>query len=311
MNILDAWDLELKRIRADLPIAGSPERCEFRTVVETRSAELFIVEGLPPASIPHKRRVSAALGHLARQDVDSIRPYRRNREGDLITRRRGRHWQVAEYISGTPLDRPAYVFEGWRGPALADFLISLRRRAGEVPGYDIASPFSIVRFIHDMNRRMQEHDPGIARRVRPAREYVLNALSPHHDRLSVAFCHGDFHPLNVIWSRDGILAVIDWEFCGFKPEIYDAAMLVGCAGMEDPRSLTGDLVVGFLERLRKSSLLGEESLKIFFEYTLALRFAWLSEWLRQPDPEMVDLECVYIGLLLENHARLSHAWGLE
>ena len=44
----------------------------------------------------------------------------------------------------------------------------------------------------------------------------------------MAFAHGDYHPLNVIWTKAGIAAVIDWEFSGLKPEMYDAAILVGC-----------------------------------------------------------------------------------
>jgi len=46
----------------------------------------------------------------------------------------------------------------------------------------------------------------------------------------------------MILSRTGAEALIDWEFCGLRPEMYDAALVVGCLGMEDPRSLTGDLV---------------------------------------------------------------------
>jgi homoserine kinase type II len=40
-----------------------------------------------------------------------------------------------------------------------------------------------------------------------------------------------------------------------------------------------------------------------------LRFAWLSEWLRRDDREMVDLEAVFIGLLLENRETLEKGWG--
>jgi aminoglycoside phosphotransferase (APT) family kinase protein len=39
----------------------------------------------------------------------------------------------------------------------------------------------------------------------------------------VAFCHGDYHPMNIIWSADDIKCVIDWEFSEYKSEIYDAA----------------------------------------------------------------------------------------
>jgi len=42
---------------------------------------------------------------------------------------------------------------------------------------------------------------------------------------------------------------------------------------------------------------------------LALRFAWLSDWLRRGDREMIDLEAVYIGLLLGEREALERAWA--
>jgi homoserine kinase type II len=131
-----------------------------------------------------------------------------------------------------------------------------------------------------------------------------------HDQLPVRFCHGDYHPLNVIWSEKGINAVIDWEFLGYKPEIYDIAMMIGCLGMEKPQSLTGDLVFGFLERLKESGLIAEISWSILFPFVLALRFAWLSDWLKRSDPEMIDLEAVYINLLLDNREIFTRSWEI-
>lgn len=73
--------------------------------------------------------------------------------------------------------------------------------------------------------------------------------------LSYAFCHGDLHPLNVIWMHDKIHAVIDWEFAGFKPDIYDAANLVGCAGIENPEGLSMPMVTAFLQSIRKADMI--------------------------------------------------------
>ena len=44
-------------------------------------------------------------------------------------------------------------------------------------------------------------------------------------------------------------------------------------------------------------------------YVLALRFAWLSEWLRVRDHEMVALECDYLELLLARQQELLAAWA--
>jgi homoserine kinase type II len=127
---------------------------------------------------------------------------------------------------------------------------------------------------------------------------------------SIRFCHGDYHPLNVIWASKGINAVIDWEFLGYKPEIYDIAMMIGCLGMEKPQSLTGDLVFEFVKRFKESGLIAEICWSYLFEFVLALRFAWLSDWLKRSDAEMTDLEAVYLQLLLDNREIFIRSWGI-
>jgi len=115
---------------------------------------------------------------------------------------------------------------------------------------------------------------------------------------------------DAVEDADGIRALVDWEFCGPKPEAYDAALLVGCLGMEYPQYLIGDLVLGLTARLRGDAGYAERSWASFFDLVLALRFAWLSDWLRRGDAEMIDLEATYIGLLHENRAVFRRSWGL-
>jgi len=131
---------------------------------------------------------------------------------------------------------------------------------------------------------------------------------PVYEKLPVAFCHGDYHPLNVIWSANDIKGVIDWEFCGFKSEIYDAANLIGCVGVENPQSLIGDLVKSFIADLKKANIISKKSWKYLLEFIVALRFAWLAEWLRREDAEMIRLELDYLRLLIDNKNILQKAW---
>ena len=112
----------------------------------------------------------------------------------------------------------------------------------------------------------------------------------------------------MIWSGRGIEALIDFEFCGLRPETYDAALLVGCLGMEDPQALVGGLVKSLIARLKAVAGYAPAAWECFPELVLALRFAWLSDWLRRDDREMVDLETVFIGLLDENREALARAW---
>jgi homoserine kinase type II len=45
----------------------------------------------------------------------------------------------------------------------------------------------------------------------------------------------------------------------------------------------------------------------FPDLVAGTRFAWLSDWLRRDDREMVDLEAVLIGLLVEGRSVLARA----
>ncbi len=119
-----------------------------------------------------------------------------------------------------------------------------------------------------------------------------------YDTFSKSFCHGDYHPVNIIWSTNGINAVIDWKFCGYKPEIYDVANLIGCIGMENPQSLLGDLIAELIQHLRQAKLFSEVSWRYLVEFMLDLRFARLLEWLRKSDKEMIKLEQIYMRLLI-------------
>ena len=114
----------------------------------------------------------------------------------------------------------------------------------------------------------------------------------------------------MIWGKDDLHAVIDWEFSGVKPEVYDAANMVGCLGMEHPSSLVADFAVNFIRDLKAGSFFSDVSWTHFLEFVIALRFAWLSEWLRKNDEEMISLELEYMNLLIRERTQLASAWGI-
>jgi len=51
-------------------------------------------------------------------------------------------------------------------------------------------------------------------------------------------------------------------------------------------------------------------LRFFPEYLLALRVAWLPEWLRQKDKEMIEMEEAYMEILVDNMDILRQNWEL-
>ncbi len=297
-------------MRADIPIAGSPDRSEYRTVVEDREQNLFILEKVFAETVTHKKKIARTLAFLGEKGLHQVRSYLPWEMDEYIACWKNSFWQIVPYVEGIPLLRPGYAFEGWRGPVLADFLIELWDKSQDVSLFDKSFPFSIVSFIQDFEGKMGRYEPLLYKRIQPALEFLDREFMKVHDSLPIRFCHGDYHPLNVIWSESGTRSVIDWEFLGYKPEIYDVAMLIGCLGMEKPQSLTGDLVFEFVGRLKESSLIAEISWSFLFEFVLALRFAWLSDWLKRRDAEMIDLEAIYIRLLLENRNIFTRSWGI-
>jgi len=138
--------------------------------------------------------------------------------------------------------------------------------------------------------------------------YLKKEFFKVHDKLPIAFCHGDYHPLNVIWGEKSIRKVIDWEFMGYKPEIYDVANMIGCLGMEEPKSLISGIVGSFVRELRKKDFMQLWSWRYLHEFIIALRFAWLAEWLRKDDKEMIELELVYMFLLIDNRRNIERVW---
>jgi homoserine kinase type II len=247
---------------------------------------------------------------LSDNGLDAIQPYIPPSEDSSVIHHQDSYWQLAPYVEGVPLQRPEYVFDRWRGRVLAEFIIQLKKTSENIPYFDRNDPFSIKKYVYDMLKKLKEHETGLEKKVRPIFHFLEDSFMEIHDRLPVSFTHGDYHPLNIIWSDDGIKAIIDWEFTGYKPESYDAANLIGCIGIENPQALIGDLVVDFIRNLKEAEVFSEKSWKFLLEFVLAIRFGWLAEWLRKSDKEMINLELVYMNLLVDNAGTLKKYWNI-
>ena len=301
--VIDAarqWGIIVRRIRRDIPIAGSPERCELRWVIESDTDRLFLLESLFESDIDHKQVIINCLNFLSAKGMSQINPVLPNESGTPIVKSGHRFWQISPFVDGIPLSRPDYVWEGWRGEAMADVLIRLHAVTQEVPFLQRRSVFSIMDYIQQLLDSIRLNDPDVLPGIEPVIRFIHQRFMKIHDQIPVSFCHGDFHPLNIIWSSEGIHAVIDWEFLGIKPDIFDAANLIGCIGIEDPRALAGNLVRNFVSRLKCSGWFSDLGWDALIDFVIAIRFAWLSEWLRHQDREMIEMETVYMNLLVEH-----------
>lgn len=94
-GVLRLWGLELHKIREDIPIAGSPDRCLFRTVIEDRDETLYILENLEPEIIPHKKKIAQALAILAEKGLNEIPAYLPLGKGKHIVTWQNHFWQIS------------------------------------------------------------------------------------------------------------------------------------------------------------------------------------------------------------------------
>ncbi len=304
------WGISLKAIRSHLIPEGSPERTVFRVVIEDEHQHLFTLEEIAPGTYHNKMRIIRTLEFLCQKGMEKIAPYRMGQGEQYIQKFGEGLWQMVPFVPGLALDRERYLYEGWRARGLFRFLVDLRQKTTGVPFFFQDKSFSIKTYIYTLLHQMERHRPEIMPRVKEVVLFLEQGLMPVHDTLPVSFCHGDFHPLNMIWGKDDLHAVIDWEFSGVKPEVYDAANMIGCLGMEHPSSLMADLAVNLLRDVRTASLFSDVSWSYFLDFVIALRFAWLSEWLRKNDEDMIALELEYMDLLIREKAQISRAWGV-
>jgi homoserine kinase type II len=294
----------LVRLRPDLPLAGSPERTAWRSVVEADDKQLYVMEKVPSRIYGRKHRIAYVLQALNESGLQAVAPYLPDAGGEFIPLIAHGLWQLCAYVGGVVLDRPAYAMDGWRGDATAKFISRLHAICSTDPAAFDTPPFSITAYTRKLFATLFHRNPGVAERYRPFMDHLEEQLFPIHDKLLTRFCHGDLHPINIIWGNRSIRAVIDWEFCGTKPEAYDLANLLGCLGMEDPQSLSGPFVYRLIRQLRKSGIFSDESWRAVPDLMLAIRFAWLSEWMRKDDRPMIQMEADYMALLLKQRHTL-------
>ena len=291
-TVLSAWDLRLECARPEIPIQGSPERCLDRVVVRAGAAD-WLLEELNAGSLDRKKAIASRLTHLSRRGLAVAAPLPGN--DDLTTQHtHERHWQLSPFLDGVPLDRDTYWRDAWRGEALARYLSDMRRAAG---GLDTdEAPFDLRAYVRRIEADTRRLHPQVHGRL-AAIFSLLNSRLHECEPLPVVFSHGDPHPLNVVWSENRILAAIDWEFCGPKCALHDAALVLGCVGSEVEDALDGAFVRSFLETLRAEGLLDAKLEAHLPTWTLALRTAWLAEWLRRGDMEAAEFEVFYMGIL--------------
>jgi homoserine kinase type II len=308
--IAQNWDIDFKEIRDDINIYGSPERSNYRVVLSDKNNSLYILERISKDQLERKEEIADNIFKLKKNDKTlKIYPYLLNKNNHFISEEKSAFWLISPYIKGIELERPGYIDQGWRGKIMSDFLIELIK-SGKIFHTKNNNVFSLDEYIIKIEDIMKNNNSLEYRSLKKVVDYLRNDFFPIYSQLPLAFCHGDFHPVNIIWGENDIKAVIDWEFCGFKPELYDVANMVGCLGIENPSAFKKEITTGFLNNFREQNLFSAISWDNFINLMISIRFGWLSEWFRKRDQEMIELEIVYINLVFDNMKELKSFWSI-
>lgn len=303
---LSLWGLPSSSPRTDILLPGSPERCIDRMAVEDASGSVWMLEHLRPGQFERRERIGRTLAALETAGLP-VPAYLPGSDGRFTIEADGNSYQLSPYVQGDPLPQPEFVDDPQRGTSLGTFIAALHTAGPSIHEFDTEPPFILEEYVNELMGTMAPRRPDLHEALLP----VLGALAPLFEawpHLPATLCQGDFHPLNVIWRDTSVAAVIDWEFAGLRPALFDAANCLGCVGIEDPHALVRGLAPAMLIALRDAGSLDKSSLPLLPEMIVGLRFAWMSEWLRKQDEEMAQLEVRFMRLLVNSLDTLLPAW---
>ncbi len=333
LGLLPHFGLAPSRLAPEHPLPGSPERCIERFAVEDEAGRVWMLERIPAAQARRREELGALLAALARHAelaelIPAYRPVTDFAQADAGPRfvlpwhgagsaggepfagPCAGHWQISPFVAGAPLPRPDYLDHDWRGEAVARAMLALQRAGETLPHVPQPPQPSLADFRDCLFAAVGRCAPELLPRLAPVQE-ALAELANVQQAVPSVLAHGDLHPLNVIWADDParpLRGLIDWEFAGARPRLYDAANCVGCAGFEHPSGLARGFVMGLVRTLREGGLPGPE-LGLLPLFVITTRLGWLSEWLRKKDADMLDMELDYLDILLEERENLAALWG--
>ncbi|OEU70941.1 MAG: aminoglycoside phosphotransferase [Desulfovibrio sp. S3730MH75] len=298
LDPLEPWSRTSLRRHKDKNIPGSPERAISRSVIEDTDNNLWLMERLATKQVELRSAIARNLQSLHESGLEKLLLYQLTDEDDYVADVMGLPWQLSPFYESDELPRPEFIHDVERGESLAEFICSLRKHAKGKPLESVAEAFDLLEYAKKLVETISEREPKVFERLGP----ICDRLFPEMEKfpsLPITFCHGDFHPLNVMWKGKAVGAVIDWEFSDMRPEIYDVANMVGCVAFEDPDAFDSGLIPAFMEALKRDTDIADESFTMLPYFIPALRLAWLSEWLRKKDWEMLSMELDFMELLLE------------
>ena len=337
LDLLPHFGLPPGRLAPEHPLPGSPERCIERFAVEDAQGRVWMLERVPSAQADRRQELGALLAGLAGDaklaglipayravsGLEAAPPPGLSQAAPALATAAAAHyvlasdeprltgcWQLSPFVAGAPLPRPEYLDHDWRGEAVGRAILALQRAGAGLAELPQPPQPCLAAFRDQLFDTVARLAPPVALRLAPVRE-ALAELAGVQEAVPLALAHGDLHPLNVIWGAEParpLRGLIDWEFAGARPRLYDAANCIGCAGFEHPSGLARGFVMGLVRELRHGDLPGPE-LGLLPLFVITTRLGWLSEWLRKNDAELLDMELDYLDILLEERENLAALWG--
>lgn len=298
------WEmLQSAEIIEDILPGGSPDRVPYRTVLQDAQSERWVLEGFLGGQREKRNQQAAMLNSLMANGCTGIAPWLQTKDGDYSKECNGIFWQLRKYIDGTELPRENYGEDGWRGETTARFIEQMRHSAGSI--ISLSEPFRCHKYIHGLLHWIAQRNKALEKDLQQIHN-ELEGFLQIEEQLPLAFCHGDLHPLNILWGNNAINGVIDWEFWGIKTELYDVANIVGCIGMDSPEWLMKGMAHALIEQLKRAEIFSQASWHWLPELIVAQRFGWMREWCAKQQNDMIIQELDFMWLILDNRETIRN-----
>jgi len=91
------------------------------------------------------------------------------------------------FVPSVTLDREKYMYEKWRGPVLADFLIELHRKSHGLPFLDPSKAFSLKDYVYKLIHEINLFNKDIKDEIKDIDAFLKKNFMPAYEKLPVVF----------------------------------------------------------------------------------------------------------------------------
>ncbi len=237
---------DLQRQICDRFALGVPTQCtplpgtrNLNYVLHTDSGRWFVRKRYHGYAAPARIVFDhAVLDHLNKQGVPTFAPIA-DPTGSRWVRADDAVWEVYPFIEGRPFEEGSPTELRALGACVAALHEAGRRFSGR---YDKLGPRgetdpNVMRAQAD---EIEQGNPGASEALARYREWIDAAEGVLSDERYAALphtiVHGDLQPANVLMRDGRVAALVDFDWCAWRPRVYDLAfaLLFACSVHETP-----------------------------------------------------------------------------